>query len=1290
MKSLVRGCGVIAALLYLLPSALAGAVPVAGIAVPELTLLDTTMTNFMTANSIGAGQLSLMRNGVIIYHRSFGWKNQAKTNALPLDTVFRIASVSKPITAAAIRKLVSDGYFTVNTKVFSLGVAGAGLLDHVPFGTPDSRLKNVTVDHLLKHTGGWDRDIFGDVVFMPKTIASAMGTTSPPGRDNTVRWVMGKPLQHDPGTTYAYSNFGYLLLGLIIEKVSGQSYRDYVYQNILEPEGVPLNDFLMGRTFAVDQDPREPYYESPWTATNVYYPAFSSTQTVTWPYGGFDLENFVGFGGTVTNGITFLRYLNKYTVAGDDIGKPRWAPGNWWWWHSGSLDGTNTAAVERGDGFNYAILFDKRPDTDPDFASQMVTSMQSILDNNQITTWPGKGVLPPTLTAAAATNVASSSATLNGAANPEGTATSWWFEYGQDASYGTSTTHQSIGNGITKTTATVSLTALAQTAYHYRLAASNANGTSYGPDQTFTLAVAPQVSIDQMPALLLAKGQSLSLTTTATGTAPLHFQWRRNSAAIPGAINASYDVASVGTDHGGSYDCVVSNDGGTVTSDACAIGVVDTAGALSAHAEGTAFTLPVAAIGPGLTFAWLKDGMPVSNSGAITGASMATLRFTAFHAGDAGSYACRVTLGALSLETNVFTVTVFQKPSIQVPPASKLASLGESLALSVTATGDGTLKYQWRKNSVAIAGATSATYSPAATTALAGSYDCLVTNSAGSALSTAASVAVADFSGASLVVNEGATFTRSISSSVTGLTFLWSKAGGSLSNGGPVSGVGASKLTIGSFNAGNTGSYSCHVMFGALSRDTLPVMVAMRARPVVDPFAIPPLLVSASTSFTVTASSSPTKFTITGLPAGLTYNATTGVISGIPNAASAGFTLKISATNAAGTGPLYSVSATVQKLAGGLAGTWNGLIPPHDGLKMSYGGTLNIVPAATGTLTGAAVIGGVRYVLTGRLQAKADGTATLAMPIKRAAPLGALTLNGTLDSATGGMSFSITDGTLTSSTGSAYFNPWTVASQAKAYAGAYTAAIQVPGGLGNDSPKGTGYAFLTIGTTGTAAWTGKLADGSVLIFSSTISGRGDVPLQQMLYTNKGYAEGWCLITPDAAAPYATNKLDGSPEWEKDPQTLATVRTYKAGFARHQRTLIGGKYAKPAAGTLILGLPVQSTNNATLDFSEAGFACSQPLRITSTNTAAVPANANVVTLTLNATTGAINGGFTRKDPNPSNHALTISRSATYFGALVPRLSQGVGHFLLAQMPDPVGPPVTTLTTSPILSGQVVLH
>ena len=338
----------------------AGAGPASGTAMVTVVDFTALLRGFADRHGIGAAALGVMKNGEIVSEHAVGSMDAQLQVPIRQDVVMRLASVSKPITAAAIRTLANDGKLALDDRVFEIGQGEGGLLELEPFPRlGDSRLRDVTVRHLLQHRGGWDRGTAGDLTYREIEIAQAMSISSPPGRENTVRYILGQPLQFAPGSQRVYSNIGYLVLGLIVEEVSGQDYMTYVHENIFLPLGVPAGDVIQGRTFAADRSAREPWYDAEGSARNVYDP---SGPRVRWPDGGWDHEARIAQGGLVASTRAVLAFLDAYQVAGDDIGSRRQGMegDRWWWYHTGSLPGTNTLALQRGNGINYVVLFNRR------------------------------------------------------------------------------------------------------------------------------------------------------------------------------------------------------------------------------------------------------------------------------------------------------------------------------------------------------------------------------------------------------------------------------------------------------------------------------------------------------------------------------------------------------------------------------------------------------------------------------------------------------------------------------------------------------------------------------------------------------------------------------------------------------------------------------------------------------------------------------------------------------------------------------------------------------------------
>lgn len=208
---------------------------ITGPAVAELAPLDAWMREIMAAHKIPGGSLAVVKDGKLVYARGFGYADrEAKTPVQP-ESLFRIASVSKPITAVAIMKLAEQGKLKLDDKVLDY-------IDAEPFLAEDrkvdERWQQVTLAHCLAHTGGWDRGVSYDPMFQALRMSREMNVPLPIEPLHIIRYQRGMPLDHDPGAKYAYSNFGYSLMGRVIEKVSGKTYEQYVKEEIFAPLGI--------------------------------------------------------------------------------------------------------------------------------------------------------------------------------------------------------------------------------------------------------------------------------------------------------------------------------------------------------------------------------------------------------------------------------------------------------------------------------------------------------------------------------------------------------------------------------------------------------------------------------------------------------------------------------------------------------------------------------------------------------------------------------------------------------------------------------------------------------------------------------------------------------------------------------------------------------------------------------------------------------------------------------------------------------------------------------------------
>src|SRR5262245_42912196 len=178
----------------------------------------------MERNDVPACSLAVSRKGKLVYARGFGFADAERTRPVSPDSLFRIASVSKPITAVAVLQLVQAKKVGLDDPV----------LKYVRVPVKDTRWQNVTVRHCLQQRSGMDRDKSGDPIVMVRQIAKDLRVSFPVPAVDVMRWTMSRPLDHDPGTTYVYSNIGYLILGRVIEAASGEKYETYVKRSVLE------------------------------------------------------------------------------------------------------------------------------------------------------------------------------------------------------------------------------------------------------------------------------------------------------------------------------------------------------------------------------------------------------------------------------------------------------------------------------------------------------------------------------------------------------------------------------------------------------------------------------------------------------------------------------------------------------------------------------------------------------------------------------------------------------------------------------------------------------------------------------------------------------------------------------------------------------------------------------------------------------------------------------------------------------------------------------------------------
>jgi CubicO group peptidase (beta-lactamase class C family) len=326
----------------------------------DLATIDSIVNRYMAPQPTVGLSLAITRNDRLVFAKGYGVADKSSGAPVRTNSLFRVASVSKPITSAAIMSLVQDGKLNLGDKVF-----GNGAILGTTYGTQpySQRLKAITVRHLLEHTaGGWTNN-GNDPMFQQPNL----------GVHDLISWTLdNQPQINDPGTTYAYSNFGYCLLGRILERKTGLAYDAYVKNRFLTPAGATA--MAIGGDTLAQRLPNEV----------VYYGNGN-------PY-GMKVTRMDSHGGWVATPVDLLRFVTRVDNLGviPDFLTPAtittmttpsavnagYALG--WgvnvynhWWHTGYLTGTLAEIARLNNGFNFAMMTNSNGSNDANLDAMM-------------------------------------------------------------------------------------------------------------------------------------------------------------------------------------------------------------------------------------------------------------------------------------------------------------------------------------------------------------------------------------------------------------------------------------------------------------------------------------------------------------------------------------------------------------------------------------------------------------------------------------------------------------------------------------------------------------------------------------------------------------------------------------------------------------------------------------------------------------------------------------------------------------------------------------------------------
>ncbi|MCB0845553.1 MAG: serine hydrolase [Bacteroidetes bacterium] len=390
-----------------------------GIYTPEMTNCDNLVNQFMNQFGIPGATFAMAKDGRLVYMRSFGNADLAGAEPTQPYHMFRIMSVSKSVTGIAVMKLVESGQINLSDKVFGTG----GIMENNTYfnnvNITDNRIYDITVQHLLEHSGGFNSSIsctpspaspytwnvgHCDPIGFPLHVTETLGESNPVTKRAYVKFLLEKGLNFDPGTQYSYSNIGFLLVGLVIEEITGLTYENYVKQEILHPLGI--YDMHNAKSWLSEKYEREGEYHG---GGQIIPSILGDGSNQTWEYGGSNIEAMDAHGGWIASARDLLRLLvavDGFSTKPDILSSasvntmitPSATSANYakgWsvnqfnnWWHTGAYAGTASMWARTGNGYTWVIILNKR------IEGANGTAFWTALDNlpwtciSQTSNWP--------------------------------------------------------------------------------------------------------------------------------------------------------------------------------------------------------------------------------------------------------------------------------------------------------------------------------------------------------------------------------------------------------------------------------------------------------------------------------------------------------------------------------------------------------------------------------------------------------------------------------------------------------------------------------------------------------------------------------------------------------------------------------------------------------------------------------------------------------------------------------------------------------------------------------------
>ncbi len=719
----------------------------------------------------------------------------------------------------------------------------------------------------------------------------------------------------------------------------------------------------------------------------------------------------------------------------------------------------------------------------------------------------------------------------------------------------------------------------------YHVVISNLFGSDESRKATVLVRSRPVISDYVMPlGATVVTGRPVSISASALyGGGPYTYYWLRSNdgnydwRAVDGVSSGTLEIAAVDAATTGYYRLVVVNSMGQTMAPPVRIRRIaplqisnqpdsrDANGGdpMSFYAEYT-FQGDLHTIPGEVVRQWFKDDLE------IPGANGPSLYFDSAAESDSGRYRVRISndAGSVMSDEAILTVSPNTPPVILTQPQPRFIHTGVALAMSLNAEGRFPINAIWRRNGARLASGIVTNkvsrHDRTATLADSGVYSVLLSNDRGTVYSDFVPVVVVNAAESTLMRPVGSSITLPMASSAAGVTFQWLKDGEPMTDSSEIKGTDKAGLSFMKLVITDAAVYTCRVTRGAESLVTgATTLIVQDQPPVITTASLPEADCRLPYSTPLAATHLPTVFKVTGLPSGLTYNATTGEISGTPSKPGT-YMVEVTAGNTRGTGPKKSLSLTVTKMPAYLTGSFFSILPQD---SICAGGRLELTTTDSGSFTGKLTLHTQAISLKGVLKRFLDASALVdltGIPHKDAGPLS--------------ISVSLREHSPGDPAGEAWVNyafdatsnqlwsiPWSKTVRPTRYEGYHTMSITADGYC---------YGSATVSSAGIVNYAGKLSDDSAFTASAPLSESG---VSGLFFVNGG-GRNHFNIPKVQFYDEQSDVVSGEGSWRKTP--LAGATSYPEGFDISP-SLLGLRYFKPRTegnpGPVIMNLPVAQDN-----------------------------------------------------------------------------------------------------------------